>query len=174
MGTNLLLCRSVGKKDESYGIHTQEVLMRRAFPASVQSWTRRSVVFLASPSPCFRAHRSCDGFESVFLPEACQGWLSLLLWPARPPAASTCVIPVPPGSRLPQWVVRERLVPLLYPEPRGWLPLTASPCPGPLAPLWGLWQGEWLSAWFGVDTKRRRGQIQGAGTYRSCWGPSHQ
>jgi len=31
------------KRQSSHGTHTQEVLMRRAFPASVQSWTRRSV-----------------------------------------------------------------------------------------------------------------------------------
>ena len=45
--------------------------------------------------------RSCDGFKSIILSEACQGWLSFLRWPARLRATPACVIPVPQGSRLP-------------------------------------------------------------------------
>lgn len=65
------------------------------------SRARRGVsVSGAHPAPVSEP-RSCDGFRSVFLSEACQGWLSFLCWPARLLATPACVIPVPQGSRLP-------------------------------------------------------------------------
>ena len=72
-------------------------------------------------------------------------------------------------------MVRERLLPLLPSRARGWLVLTASPLPMPSLLYFGVCgMGRAFPAWFGVHTKWRRGtKFGGAGTYPSCWGPSH-
>ena len=53
--------------------------------------------------------------------------------------------------------------------------MTASPLPMPSLLYFGVCgMGRAFPAWFGVHTKWRRGtKFGGAGTYPSCWGPSH-
>lgn len=120
--------------------------------------------------------RSCDGFKSIILSEACQGWLSFLRWPARLRATPACVIPVPQGSRLPAVGGQGAAGPSAS-IPSPWVAGfdRFSLAHALSAPFWGLWHGGGaFPAWFGVHAKWRRGtKFGGAGTHPSCWGPSH-
>lgn len=90
--------------------------------------------------------RSCDGFKSIILSEACQGWLSFLRWPARLRATPACVIPVPQGSRLPAVGGQGAAGPSAS-IPSPWVAGfdRFSLAHALSAPFWGLWHGGGLS-----------------------------